>query len=205
MGNTCRGGPRLEGARRFSISAGTSCVIYIALISSYSLLAIASLEAPLRDPAGLMATIDRVLHPLVVSVFNLVQEPACGGRKHPLPLAYVQLVTLDLAVGLACFLACIPFWKGWARRLRAHRAWAGDPPQQLESKLQIGEGLTLLGAVGALWLLLVGDPTGTDAACSTISPWPFLRTPLLTTVVYGLSCFAAAFGVARGRDPGASG
>jgi hypothetical protein len=191
--------------RRFSISAGTSCVIQIALISGYSLLTIASLEAAGREPAKWMATVDRVLHPLVASIFSFVGKPTCRSGNRPLPLAYVQLLTLDLAVGLACFLACIPFWKDWARRLRAHPAWAGNPPQQVENKLQIGEGLTLVGAVGALWLLLAGDPTTTDAACSTLSPWPFLRTPLLTTVIYGLSCFAAAFGVARGHDPDTSG
>ena len=52
-------------------------------------------------------------------------------------------------------------------------------------------------AASAVWFLLADAHPVSTSRCSMFSPWLLLRAPLITTIVYGLSCFAAAFGVAR--------
>jgi hypothetical protein len=128
--------------------------------------------------------------------------PPCGGTKpdlHAMQLhdAYIQLVVVELAIACGCFLACIPFWPNWASRLRGARRWAAARPEQVENELEIGQGLVVLGAFGSAWLLLASDGLFSTVGCSQLSPWLFLRAPLLIAIIYGFACFAAAFGTAR--------
>lgn len=111
--------------------------------------------------------------------------------------AYIEVVVIDLLIGASCYLVCSPFWKDWAQRPRNHPRWARAKPEQVENELEIGQGLTLAGAAGAAWFLIAAPYPA--EACSALDLWLFVRVPLIITVVYGLACFAAAFGFARAK------
>jgi hypothetical protein len=84
--------------------------------------------------------------------------------------------------------------------LKAAPRWALATPQYRESELESGHGLIVLVAAGTAWLLLAGDPAVALVGCAGLSPWLFVRTPLLIAIICGFSCFAADFGRPRGPD-----
>jgi hypothetical protein len=177
------------------------------MTAGYCLLVIISLQHPTSAPARVAAALDAWLKPVMTPIFDAIGWPACGARKAAVQRiygAYVQLVVVDLVIATAWFLACIPFWPAWAKRLRERPRWVGAAPAKLESDFELGQGLALVGAFGAACFLVVGYQPTSAGTCAVLNPWSFLRVPLIVTVIYGFSCFSAAFALARppeGEDP----
>jgi hypothetical protein len=198
---------RGDGVQTFWISAGSSLVVQFVLTAGYAVLTILSLQAPPNAFTSLMARSDRLLQPAMAPILAYIGRPPCGGGSANLFAsrlyeADAQVVAVDLAVAACCFLLCIPFWRAWAKQLQKFPLWATAQPEQRESRLEIGQGLTLLGAAGAAWFLFADAYPISTARCSMFSAWLLLRAPLITTIVYGLSCFTAAFAVARAPGDG---
>lgn len=190
------------GRWALSISAASSFVLQFVLAAGYALLVVISLQAPESGIAAIMADWDTLIGPAMHPVFEFFGGPACGGaavgeRARRVHEAYLQLVMVDLVIACGCFLASSPLWKDWARELRRLPRWVRADREQIERELEIGQGLAVLGAAAGGWFLFVGDEFFASAGCSSYSPWPFLHAPLLTAVIYGLSCFAAASNAAR--------
>lgn len=191
---------RRRGARpSLEISAGGSLIVQVLLSVSYALSVIVSLLSPSSDLTRLVASWNRLLQPVMQPIFEAIGPPSCRGGAD-LYQAYVRLIVVDTVVATACYLACVPFWGVWAARLRQLPRLAQATPGRREADLEIGQGLTLAGAIGAAWALISLDPPFAGSSCTTVSPWLFLRVPLIITVVYGLACFAAAFGAARAPE-----
>jgi hypothetical protein len=181
-----------------SITAGFSLLAQFALTAGYCLLVLVSLHLPASGLAQIMAQWDQRLRPVLGPILEALGKSPCAAHGLSglrLYDAYVELVIVNLAIAASCYLACAPFWKDWAKRLRRHPRWARASAQQVESELEIGQGLTLAGGAGAAWILV--DAPYPARACVALDPWLFLRVPLIVTVVYGLACFCAAFGSAR--------
>jgi hypothetical protein len=173
----------------------------LALTVGYSLLVIASLQAPSSPLAHLMAQWDLRLRPALRPLLDALGAPPCAAASvHAVQLhrAYIQLIVVNLILAAGCFLACSPDWGVWGTRLRNLPRWAQAPPAKTETELEYAEAFTLAGALGALWFLAAA-PYPADS-CSTLDPWLFLRVPLVIAVAYGLACFAAASGSARGPN-----
>jgi hypothetical protein len=181
------------------ISAGGSLLVQMLLSVGYALAVIASLLRPSSDLARLVAGWNRLLQPAMRPIFDVIGPPPCHGDVE-LYQAYVRLIVVDAVIATGCYLACTPFWGVWAARLRCLPRWAQATPEQRESDLEIGQGLTLAGAIGAAWALVSLDPLFVGPNCATVSPWLFLRVPLVITVIYGLACFTVAFGAARAPE-----
>jgi hypothetical protein len=192
--------PRLgTGRPALTVGAGSSLLVQFALSAGYALPVIVSLLSPSSDLARLVAGWNRLLQPVMRPIFELIGPPPCHGDLG-LYQAYVRLIVVDAVIATVCYLACTPFWGAWATRLRQLPRWAQAPPERREADLEIGQGLTLAGAIGAAWALISLDPPFVGSNCATVDPWQFLRVPLIITVVYGLACFTAAFGAARAPD-----
>lgn len=189
--------PRLGAARpALIVGAGSSLLLEFGLSVGYALSVIVSLLSPSSDLARLVASWNRLSQPAIQPIFEMTGPPPCHGDPGPYQ-AYVRVIVVDAVIATVCHLACTPFWGVWAARLRRLQRWAQATPEQREADLEIGQGLTLAGALGAAWALFGLDPLFVGANCAAVSPWLFLRVPLIITIIYGLACFTAAFGAAR--------
>jgi hypothetical protein len=180
------------------MSAGNSVVAQFGLTMGDALLVVLALLAPASPAAQAMLWWGRVCHPVLGWILANIGEQRCA--RGALFEAYVQLIAGGGFIAIASLLVSVPFWQRWAERIRQHPRWAGATLARLETELQIVQGATLAGALGAAWYLFAGEQPFEGSQCVLSSPWLFLRVPFLLTIAYGCACLSAAFGSARPRE-----